>query len=146
MVVLRPEAVRQRLLRLEEVLSRLEELGDDRGDSFRDEWAVQRGLQLAAEIVFDIGNHVLSGHFGVAADDYEDVLEQLARHGVIQRDLRERLRGLAGFRNILVHDYLRLDPQRVAEHLSRVPHDIGDFARQLGDWLEGLAESDSPEC
>ena len=51
-MVLRPEAVRERLLRLEEVISRLEELRrlDARAlrEGFRDVWAVERGLQLGA--------------------------------------------------------------------------------------------------
>jgi uncharacterized protein YutE (UPF0331/DUF86 family) len=34
---------------------------------------------------------------------------------------RERLKGLGGFRNILVHDYLRLDPDLVATKLTRAP-------------------------
>jgi hypothetical protein len=46
--VLRPEAVRSRLLKLEEVISRLEELGRAKDTSFiqswRDTWAVERGL------------------------------------------------------------------------------------------------------
>ncbi len=70
-MVLRPEAVRERLLRLEEVISRLEELRrlDARAlrEGFREVWAVERGLQLGAEIVLDVGNHILSAHFGVSA-------------------------------------------------------------------------------
>jgi hypothetical protein len=85
------------LLRLEEVLSRLQELQregvDPRGD-FRQAWLAERGLQLAAEIALDIGNHILSAHFGVSARDYEDVLTQLAACGVIDSALRERFRGL----------------------------------------------------
>jgi hypothetical protein len=59
-VVLRPEAIRERLLRLEEVISRLEELRRAApaaaSESFRDAWASERGLQLGAEILFDVGN------------------------------------------------------------------------------------------
>jgi len=77
-MVLRPEAVRERLLRLEEVISRLEELRrlDARTlrEGFREVWAVERGLQLGAEIVLDVGNHILSAHFGVSAQDYEDII------------------------------------------------------------------------
>jgi len=36
----------------------------------RDAWARERGLQLGAEIVLDVGNHILSAHFGVSAQDY----------------------------------------------------------------------------
>jgi len=81
-VVLRPEAVRQRLLKLEQAISRLEELGRGGGTllrtDFREAWAAERGLQLAAEILLDTGNHILSAHFGESARDYEDVITQLA--------------------------------------------------------------------
>jgi uncharacterized protein YutE (UPF0331/DUF86 family) len=139
-VVLRPEAVRERLLRLEEVVSRLERLGrrplPGFGDDFRDAWAAERGLHLGAEIVFDVGNHILSAHFGVSADDYEDIVARLAEHGVLAADLRGRLKGLGGFRNILVHGYLRLDSERVAGYLTKAPADFSEFSRSVRAWLD----------
>jgi uncharacterized protein YutE (UPF0331/DUF86 family) len=138
-VVARPEAIRERLLRLEEVISRLEELRlaapAAPPGSFRDAWASERGLQLAAEILFDVGNHILSAHFGVAAQDYEDIVAQLGAHGVIDSTLRERLRGLGGFRNVLVHGYLRVDPARVADLLARAPADFSEFASAVRAWF-----------
>ncbi len=138
-MVLRPEAVRQRLLKLEEAISRLEEIGrTDRAmlrTSFRDAWAAERGLQVAAEIVLDVGNHVLSAHFGESARDYEDVIAQLAARGVIDEPLRARLKGLGGFRNILVHGYLELDADRVADYLVKGPADFAAFLGAMRAWL-----------
>lgn len=140
-MVLRREAVRERLLRLEEVLSRLDELRregiDPRGD-FRHAWLAERGLQLASEIALDVGNHILSAHFGVSASDYEDVLTQLAVCGVIDAELRERFRGLGGFRNLLVHGYVRLDANRVAEVLAEAPERFSALARAIRAWLESV--------
>lgn len=140
-MVLKPEAVRARLLKLEEVISRLEELqsADPAGD-FRDAWAVERGLQLASEVVFDIGNHILSAHFGVSAQDYEDILEQLSTRAVIPAELRQQLKGLGGFRNILVHDYLRLDPTAIEEKLRQAPNDFSALAAAIRAWLDSLSE------
>ena len=142
-MVLRPEAVRERLLRLEEVISRLEELRrlDARAlrEGFREVWAVERGLQLGAEIVLDVGNHILSAHFGVSAQDYEDIIAQLGAHNVIGVSLREELKGLGGFRNILVHGYLRVDPDRVAHFLQVSPSRFSEFARVVRAWLEKTA-------
>jgi uncharacterized protein YutE (UPF0331/DUF86 family) len=141
-VVLRPESLRARLLKLEEVISRMEELARLKPGAaeheFRDEWAMERALQLGAEIVFDIGNHILSAHFGTSAQDYEDILPQLAARGVIAPTLRDALKGLGGFRNILVHDYLRLDPERVAEFSVRAPHQFTAFAQSVRRWLTTL--------
>ena len=98
-MVLRPEAVRERLLKLEEVISRLDELrlSARKNRGFRDEWAAERGLQLGAEIILDASNHILSAHFGVSAEDYEDVLRQLVKQGVIDDAMGGRLKGLEVF-------------------------------------------------
>lgn len=106
------------------------------GTGFRDEWAVERGLHLGAEILFDIGNHILSAHFGVSAADYEDIVVQLGVAGVIDSTLRDRLTGLGGFRNILVHGYLRVNSERVLDALARAPEDFADFAAAIRRWLE----------
>ena len=138
-MVLRPEALRERLLKLEEVISKLQEIG--RLDpaalrmNFREAWGAERGLQVGAEAIFDIGNHLLSAHFGVSPKDYEDIIVQLAAHSVIDEPLRTRLKGLGGFRNILVLGYLRVDPDRVADVLSKAPADFSEFAVAVRRWL-----------
>jgi uncharacterized protein YutE (UPF0331/DUF86 family) len=70
-MVLRPESLRARLLKLEEIISGLEQIEriapSPVGRDFRDEWVAERALQLGAEIIFDIGNHILSAHFGIGA-------------------------------------------------------------------------------
>jgi uncharacterized protein YutE (UPF0331/DUF86 family) len=138
-----PRPFRARLLRLEEVVSRLQQLAGlgqrELRTDFRAAWAVERGLQLAAEIVFDIGNHILSAHFGVTAQDYEDILTQLDAQRVLDGALRERLRGLGGFRNVLVHGYLALDIDRVADGLARAPRDFSDFIGSVRAWLATIA-------
>jgi uncharacterized protein YutE (UPF0331/DUF86 family) len=132
-------------LKLEEVISHLESLGNLDGNAlardFRDAWIAERGLQLAAEIVLDIGNHILSAHFGASAQDYEDIIAQLGTRHVIEQTLCDRLKGLGGFRNILVHGYLRIDPERVADNLAQAPTDFSEFARQIRVWL-GSVEKD----
>ncbi len=139
-MVFRVDAVQARLRRLEEVVSELQELARlDRAAlraSVRDQWAVERGLQLGAEIIFDIGNHILTAQYGVSPQDYEDIVEQLSRQEIVEEELRARLKGLGGFRNLLVHDYLRLDPDRVAEMLARAPRDFDDFAYAIRRWLD----------
>jgi len=58
-VVLRVEALRERLAKLEEVVSRLREIAAVTHDEFlrdyRRQWLAERGLELAAQAVLDIG-------------------------------------------------------------------------------------------
>jgi uncharacterized protein YutE (UPF0331/DUF86 family) len=46
------------------------------------------------------------------------------------------LRGLAGFRNLLVHDYARVDPGRVREMLQTRLPDLEAFAAAVEEWLD----------
>lgn len=144
-MVLRPEALRERLLKLEEVIARLEQMRaldpTTLRVNFRDAWAAERGLQLGAETIFDIGNHILSAHFGASAHDYEDIIVQLGARGVIGDDLRLRLKGLGGFRNVIVHGYLRVDHDRVAEYLAKAPEEFAELARAVRLWLSKHTES-----
>ena len=134
-MTLRPEVARERLRKLREVLRNLEEIRsvpeEEFVASFRHHWLAERGLQLAAEAAFDIGNHLLAARFNVHPANYEDVLRRLAEHGVISRDLQDRLRGLGGFRNVLVHEYLDIDQARVYEYLQTRLSDFDLLADEL---------------
>jgi uncharacterized protein YutE (UPF0331/DUF86 family) len=138
-VVFRDSSIRIRLDRLEEVISellKLQLLGREALEKSRSMmWAVERGLQLGAEIILDVGNHILNAQYGVSPADYADIVKQLAQQGILDQELKERLDGLAGFRNILVHDYIRLDPERVLGTLSIAPRDFGDFVHAIRAWL-----------
>jgi uncharacterized protein YutE (UPF0331/DUF86 family) len=71
----------------------------------------------------------------VSAQDYEDILRQLGAGRVISSSLREELAGLGGFRNILVHGYLRLDP--IAWARSSGPRRPGSApSPAIRAWLE----------
>jgi uncharacterized protein YutE (UPF0331/DUF86 family) len=66
-VVLRVEALRERLARLEQIVARLSEIAAVSRDEFlrdyRSQWLAERGLELAAQAVLDVGNHILAGEF-----------------------------------------------------------------------------------
>jgi uncharacterized protein YutE (UPF0331/DUF86 family) len=140
-MVLRIESIQARLLKLDGIIPLLRELGSsDRSDlkeSLRDMMAVERSLQLGAELVLDIGNHILSAQYGTHATDYQDIVKRLAQRRVISDSLRARLEGLGGFRNLLVHGYMALDPDRVLDVLLKAPRDFSDFMMEIRDWLEG---------
>jgi uncharacterized protein YutE (UPF0331/DUF86 family) len=51
-------------------------------------------------------------------ESYADIFRILAEKEVIPADLCEELVGVAAFRNVLVHDYLRLDRRKVYQILG----------------------------
>jgi uncharacterized protein YutE (UPF0331/DUF86 family) len=75
--------------------------------------AAERALHVAAEAIFDVGHHVLAGRGLAVPAQHRDVLPALERAGVLPKHLVERVEGLAGLRNILVHDYVDVDAERL---------------------------------
>ena len=73
----------------------------------------ERYLQLAIECLLDIGNHIIADQGFRKPDTYAEVLEILAENKTIPKSLFRELEGMAAFRNVLVHDYLRLDLDKV---------------------------------
>lgn len=111
--------VAARLERLREYLGTLHEvakfdLGRFKADPFIHGTA-ERYLHLAIECLLDIGNHLIADRGFRKPESYGEVFEILAEEGVIPRELLKELEGMAAFRNVLVHDYLRLDLDRVHE-------------------------------
>lgn len=71
--------------------------------------AIALNLQRACEQCIDLANHVIRiSKFGLPKES-RDSFRLLADNKVIPRDLAARLVGMVGFRNVLVHEYQRLD-------------------------------------
>lgn len=97
--------------------------------------AIQHSLLLAAQAVLDIATHVITADFTERVQDYRQALESLGKVGVLPVEFAERLAPLAGFRNILVHDYLAVDPAKVIGVLEQGRADLRDFSRYIGEYL-----------
>ncbi len=136
---LRPEIVHERLRKLREVVANLESLKEvprqEFAASFRQYWLAERGLQLAAEILFDVGNHVLAGRFDASPSTYEEIPRRLCERKVISEELADRLRGLGGFRNILVHDYLDVNHGMLYGFLQEELGCFSSFADEVEEFL-----------
>jgi len=57
----------------------------------------------------------------------------LGKHGVIPPSFSERIKGMAGLRNILIHEYLRIDLGKLFEYLKFRPEDFMEFMSISGN-------------
>ena len=103
-------------------------------------WTVERGLQLCAQNALDIATHLVSAA-GLDIPDYRSAIDRLAQLGILSGDFAARFRRVAGFRNVLVHDYMEVDLERVAGILAGGLEDFEEFARCIDEWLDASAES-----
>jgi uncharacterized protein YutE (UPF0331/DUF86 family) len=132
------EVVRSKLLDIREAISRLRSWLPITVERLEQDgvlrWAVEHGLHIAAEAVFAAGNHILAADFQEAADEYREVPPRLVARGVLDSSTAKRLDSLAGFRNVLVHDYARVDVRRVHAGLARLD-DFEAFVADVETWL-----------
>jgi uncharacterized protein YutE (UPF0331/DUF86 family) len=70
------------------------------------------------------------------ATDYREAILSLGKHGILPVEFTERMRGLTGFRNILVHEYLTVDPLKVQAALGDGLEDLKAFIVHITDFLE----------
>ncbi len=99
-------------------------------------YAIQRLFQLAAQATVDIASHVLSSDFSVQFDDYHGAIVALGKEGVLPADFAQRFADVARFRNVLVHEYLVIDPAKVYAYLQTGLTDFRDFSRYIIEHLE----------
>jgi uncharacterized protein YutE (UPF0331/DUF86 family) len=97
-------------------------------------WAIERGLQLCAQNALDIATHVTASA-GHDVPDYASAIDRLGELGVLPDAFARRFRGVAGFRNVLVHGYLGVDPERVHELLNSGLDDFAAFAQHVESYL-----------
>jgi uncharacterized protein YutE (UPF0331/DUF86 family) len=142
-MVLRHEAIEQRLKELDEILQELDKYREVDLEEFRlnlsQRWIIERGLIGAASIILDVADHILVGHFGTYVETYEESLQALQAKSVISTGLYSQLKGLGGFRNILVHRYLGIDPDEVVDNFQKGLVVFPSFSREILAWLETQA-------
>jgi len=127
---------------LSERLARLQPLRDKaRSDFDQDPYLrdiVERNLEMAAQCCIDISHRIISLEGAHKPVDYYDALLRMGELGVLPAGFARHLAPLAGFRNILVHEYLAIDWDEVYGALHRL-EDLERFAESVRRWLADQA-------
>jgi uncharacterized protein YutE (UPF0331/DUF86 family) len=96
---------------------------------------VERLLELSIQSVIDCSRLIVAIEDWRGVRDEREALRLLAERQVISMDLGERLLRAKGFRNVLVHDYVEIDPELLYAHLHDDVGDLWDFAGSLAKIL-----------
>ena len=98
--------------------------------------ACERLLQLSIEAVIEVCHLLVTGlRLGIPAEE-DDLFEKLEAAGVISPQTRETLREMKGFRNILVHEYARIDDRMVYEVARSRLGDFETFKEEILRYLK----------
>ena len=136
--------IERRLDELNERLARLEPLKDKfRADFDEDPYLrdiVERNLEVAAQCCLDICHRIISLEKARKPNDYYDAIIRMGELGVLAPDFARTFAPIAGFRNILVHEYLGLNWDEVFDNLQRLD-DLLHFAESIRLWMRGKRKS-----
>jgi len=95
---------------------------------YQEDWKVQRiierTLQMMIETCTDIAGHIISDCKYRLPKNYADVFKVLEENGTLDESLCDTMQQMAKFRNIVVHDYDKVDVEIV----------IGILRKRLGDF------------
>ncbi len=93
--------------------------------------AIAMNMQRIAELTIDIANHLIKSKKLGLPQDSADAFALLHRANIISADMMKGMKGMVGFRNVLVHEYQRMDlsiMKDVIERHLREPLDFADMA------------------
>lgn len=108
-------------------------------DSFRTnrerQYAVLHAMQNAIEGCIEIASHVVSADRLGAPASHAHLFTLLEENRVLPADVAESMRGMARFRNRIVHLYWDVDLDLVYEYLTRRLTDLDAYLKSIESYL-----------
>ena len=135
----------RKLANLEEYTGQVSEyekisLAEYRGD-WKTQRAVERTLQMMIETCCDIAAHIIADRRLRTPESYADSFLVLAEGGVLPMNLSTLMQKMAKFRNVVVHQYEKVDAEIVLLILHRHLVDFQHFAEAVISHLKADGSS-----
>lgn len=134
------EVIESKLRFLQEYLKDLKEYEDislnDYRTSKKDQRFAERTLHLACESCLDIAAHIISRQGLREPKDNKDLFVILFEKKVISQQVHKAMITMVKFRNIVVHDYARIEPEIVLGILKKDVGDFKSFAREIIHYMD----------
>ncbi len=130
----------ERLQNLEENIANLQQmhkthtLEDMRKNKF-DEWALRYGLFESIQIIIDLSCHLSAKYNLGVSKTYVECIERLEKFDYIDSRLAKRLIASIGLRNMLIHEYVKIDIERLYGYLELI-EDFSHFVKAISEYIE----------
>lgn len=135
------DVIKRKLKELEQNLIYLKQISYDinsgnlKSDMIR-YWGIERGIQICIECIIDIANIIISVSGQEKPNTYREIMLKMSDLDVVSANFSKKLANMAGFRNILVHDYTKIDAEVI---LNILKNDINDFMKytvEVNKWMK----------
>lgn len=130
----------RKLSRMDTYLKQVREFSKISENEYKKNWKtqriVERTLQILVEECIDIANHIIADEGMRLPAGYADTFQVLMENGIINKKLSATMEKMAKFRNVVIHQYEKIDPAIVVTILRR---DLGDFEKYRKAIIKHLA-------
>jgi len=134
-----PSTVNERLNKMRENILLLEDLKSASADKFCNDPKIfklaEHCLQVSIQCLLDICHHIIVDNDWPRPRDNKEALQIIASKKIIPEDFAKKIEPMIGLRNILVHEYLKIDPQKIYEHLQNLD-DSREFQKYIVTYLK----------
>jgi len=131
----RQEIIIAKISHIQESLGRLESKQNITFQGFSKDRDIQDivllNLQIAIQGCIDIASHIISDNNWGVPGSLSGLFDILAEEKVIKNDTKEIMRSMAGFRNLIVHEYAGLDMQKIYTIYTTRLSDFTDFLKEI---------------
>ncbi len=115
------------------------EVGDNRKlfiDDFHYFGLAERYFQLAIQSIIDTVQLIVIEEGFKKPEDNHEAISILFSNNVLSEKLAEKLEGVVGFRNLLVHEYGKIDKFKLYDYLQNNIDDLVDFKKEIIKYLK----------
>jgi len=128
-----------KLQKLDEYIKYLKEVQKINKNQFVEDYhffgLAERYLQLSIEILLDVGKLLIVIKGLKRPEENQEIFSALRDEKIISEKLAGNLMGIANFRNILVHDYEKIDREIVYEKLRDNLEDFENFRKEIAGYV-----------
>lgn len=135
----------RKLAELERYLGQIREYTNITIEQYSSDWKIQRiierTLQIMIETCVDIAGHIISDRGYRIPKSYADTFRVLHEENVLGKELFETMDKMAKFRNIVVHNYDKVDTSIVVTILRKHLDDFSTYKNAIINMLKEVDET-----
>lgn len=109
-----------------------ENTADSIKNNLQKQWVIRYGLFESIQIVIDVACHLTSKYNLGNPNNYSDCIDLLVRNNHLTTKLGNKLTGIVGLRNLLIHEYVSIDLNRLFKLLDELD-DFASFSDEVKD-------------
>ena len=133
------ESIDNKLFRLKQIIEILDGLSKSSKDDFVKDYRLNNSamfnLLIGITIILDTGQYLLAKSAGKIAGEYREVIKILGEENIVPKEFAVENENMARFRNLLVHDYDKIDELQVYDFIQSAPEIFRKFTKYFVEFM-----------